>query len=292
MEIMKLLVCGSGASEGIPALFCDCEICSRARQRQGREIRTRTAYQLDDAVRIDFGPDLLAQQFKYDLHLDRLEHLFITHEHKDHYTPLNLIYRKSQYVKLNKILHLHATGKLIAMAEKILHDNGSDFDSCMLRGDEITFFKPEEIILEDGTKITVTPIASDHLPAGETCIYDIEYKSRRILIGTDSGIYPPETWEFFQGRRYDLMILDGTSGVLGLRHVHMGRECVVETVERFRQLGTCGPDTLVLVNHFSHNGKMNHSDLEEYYSPHDIHPAWDGLKIDLEQPGRFILPAE
>lgn len=289
---MKLLVCGSGASEGIPALFCDCRICNNARMWQGREIRTRTAYQLGENLRFDFGPDLLAQQFKYDLHLDKLEHLFITHDHKDHYTPLNLIYRKSQYVKLEKILHFHATAKLIKQAENILNENGSNFASCMIQPQEITFFKPERVDSCNGEKVCVTPIASDHMPAGETCIYDVQYKDKRILIGTDSGIYPDETWEYFSGKRYDLMILDGTSGVLGLRHIHMGRECVVETVQRFREQGNCDGNTLVMVNHFSHNGKMNHRDLVEYYAPHDIHPAWDGAVIDLEETGRFTLPEQ
>lgn len=289
---MKLLVCGSSASEGIPALFCNCEVCSRARERQGREVRTRTAYQVGETVRVDFGPDLLAHQFQYGLHLEKLEHLFITHDHKDHYTPLNLIYRKSQYVKLEKIMQLHATEKLIEQAENVLAANGSGFAACMIKAAPIVFFQPEKVVLENGEVMTVTPIASDHLPAGETCIYDLQYKNRRILIGTDSGIYPEETWRYFAGKRYDLMILDGTSGVLGLRHVHMGRECVVETVERFRQLGNCDSDTLVMVNHFSHNGKMNHSDLVEYYAPHGIHPAWDGLEIDLNQPGRFTVTAK
>ncbi len=83
---MKFQICGSGASEGIPALFCPCEICRNARIRGGKEMRSRTAYQIGESVRIDFGPDLLMQQNVLGLRLDRLEHLFMTHSHKDHFT--------------------------------------------------------------------------------------------------------------------------------------------------------------------------------------------------------------
>ncbi|OQA82644.1 MAG: putative hydrolase [Lentisphaerae bacterium ADurb.Bin242] len=285
---MKFLFCGSGASEGIPALFCSCEICGKARSRGGKEMRSRTAYQFGESVRIDFGPDLFGQQNRYGLRLDRLEHLFITHSHKDHFTPLNFIYRRPQYVPLEKTLYLHAGEDIIEQTEKVLKENGSDFAECLITPVESVFFRSEEIDAE-GEKMTVTPLPSDHLPAGKTRIYEIAYREKRVLVGTDSGIYPNETWNYFKGRHYDLAVMDATSGILGLRQVHMGRECLVETVKRLRQMGVYDDCTLVIANHFSHNGKMNHDDLEAYYGPRNIHVGFDGLEIDFSGHGRLVL---
>ena len=39
---MKLQILGTAAAEGIPALFCTCEYCKKARQIRGKEIRTRS----------------------------------------------------------------------------------------------------------------------------------------------------------------------------------------------------------------------------------------------------------
>ena len=66
---MELLICGSGASEAVPALFCTCPVCREASKRGGKDRRSRTAYQLGDEIRIDFGPDILLHREKYDLHM-------------------------------------------------------------------------------------------------------------------------------------------------------------------------------------------------------------------------------
>ena len=44
---MKLLFMGTAAAEAIPALFCRCEVCRRARETGGREIRTRSGALID-----------------------------------------------------------------------------------------------------------------------------------------------------------------------------------------------------------------------------------------------------
>ena len=53
--IVKYL--GTGAAEGIPAVFCHCNICKHARQKKGRNIRTRSQALIDGKLLIDFGPD-------------------------------------------------------------------------------------------------------------------------------------------------------------------------------------------------------------------------------------------
>lgn len=47
---MKIKYLGTGAAEGIPALFCRCAICNEARKRGGRELRTRSQAIIDDKI--------------------------------------------------------------------------------------------------------------------------------------------------------------------------------------------------------------------------------------------------
>ena len=54
MEIQYL---GTAAAEGLPALFCDCETCRKARNIGGKEVRTRTQSVVDGKILIDFPPD-------------------------------------------------------------------------------------------------------------------------------------------------------------------------------------------------------------------------------------------
>ena len=51
---MKLHFYGTGASEGVPAIFCRCKYCERIRKTGGRDFRSRTSCQIDDNLMIDF----------------------------------------------------------------------------------------------------------------------------------------------------------------------------------------------------------------------------------------------
>ena len=74
----QIQILGSAAAEGIPAIFCNCRVCREAWQNGGKDIRMRAAYKINEHVRIDFGPDSIAQEYRYQLHSENLKHLFIT----------------------------------------------------------------------------------------------------------------------------------------------------------------------------------------------------------------------
>ena len=69
---MKIKYLGTGAAEGIPAVFCHCGICEYARKQKGKEIRTRSQAIIDDLILIDFGPDTFAHTLRYDIELANL----------------------------------------------------------------------------------------------------------------------------------------------------------------------------------------------------------------------------
>ncbi|MCI9662064.1 MAG: hypothetical protein HFI80_11120, partial [Lachnospiraceae bacterium] len=66
MEIQYL---GTAAAEGLPALFCGCEICKKARKAGGKEVRTRTQSIVDAKILIDFPPDTYTHALAYSLQL-------------------------------------------------------------------------------------------------------------------------------------------------------------------------------------------------------------------------------
>lgn len=78
----KLTVLGSGTSQGVPMIACDCHVC---RSADSRDKRLRTAAMVDmDGLRIivDAGPDFRQQMLRADVrHIDAI---LLTHGHKDH----------------------------------------------------------------------------------------------------------------------------------------------------------------------------------------------------------------
>ena len=84
---MKLQYWGTAAAEGVPAIFCRCELCKEARKRGGRNLRGRPNALVDGVLKIDFNADTYAQSLRYGVDLTEIHHLLVTHTHSDHFYP-------------------------------------------------------------------------------------------------------------------------------------------------------------------------------------------------------------
>ena len=79
---MKITVLGSGTSQGIPIITCDCKVC-RSSDPRDRRLRTSILIESDEStICIDAGPDFRYQMLRSNV--KKLDAIFITHEHKDH----------------------------------------------------------------------------------------------------------------------------------------------------------------------------------------------------------------
>ncbi len=275
----KLLICGSGASEAIPALFCTCGLCQEAWRRGGKDFRSRTAYQLGEEIRIDFGPDILLHRERYHLHYEKMKHLFISHPHRDHFTPIQLNYHVHKEMGpallADHTLTLHGTREVIAQFQDNLTP---DFTQMRMLLDEL---EPES-----GSRTLENGIRFSYLWANHFCEgalnFIIEFPDGfTFFIGTDSGRFLEKTWAVLSRYRFDLMILDGTAGVLDIDGGHMTAKQVVDTVGRLRKEKIITDSTRLITNHFAHCAGMLHTDLEKFYTPYGIEPAYDGMEIPL-----------
>lgn len=84
---MKLTLLGTGTSQGVPVIGCDCEVCTSADPRDNR-LRTSALLSAGDTnILIDAGPDLRQQMLRAGVrHLDGI---LLTHEHNDHVIGLD-----------------------------------------------------------------------------------------------------------------------------------------------------------------------------------------------------------
>lgn len=79
---MKITILGSGTSQGVPIIGCDCEVCCSNDPRDKR-LRTSILIETDKtSVCIDAGPDFRYQMLR--TAVKRLDAILITHQHKDH----------------------------------------------------------------------------------------------------------------------------------------------------------------------------------------------------------------
>ena len=272
---MELRLLGTAAAEGWPAPFCDCAACQGARRRGGRDIRTRSGSLLDGVVKVDYGPDTVAQMQRTGRDLTRITTLVFTHAHDDHFVPFELNYRGRGFVPRTNLPQLHVFGNVEVMG--IL---GEQFPTPAAQS--MTFHPPLEplraVTSPDGTEIL--PLPADHAPGA--LLLRVTRGGKRVLYGHDSGLYPEETVRALAGTPLDVALFDCTYGGAPTNNRgHMGIEGVLETARRLRDAGAANEATQLVATHFSHNGDLLHDDLIAAFAPHGIRVAYDGLLLDL-----------
>ena len=79
---MIITFLGTGTSQGVPVIACECEVCTSA-DKHDKRLRTSILIEAEDkTIVIDSGPD-----FRYQMLREKVMHLdaiVFTHEHKDH----------------------------------------------------------------------------------------------------------------------------------------------------------------------------------------------------------------
>ncbi len=84
---MKITILGSGTSQGIPVIACDCHVCTSTDVRDNRlRCSVLIEYEGENYV-IDAGPDFRQQLLR--AKVKSLRSVLFTHEHKDHISGLD-----------------------------------------------------------------------------------------------------------------------------------------------------------------------------------------------------------
>ena len=99
---MRFTFLGTGTSQGVPVLTCNCRVC---RSSDFRDKRTRTSGYLEtdgQKILIDIGPDFRCQAMRENI--TEIDTILLTHEHRDHVAGLDDIrpynFLQDQLVKI------------------------------------------------------------------------------------------------------------------------------------------------------------------------------------------------
>ena len=276
---MKIKFLGTAAAEGIPALFCDCAVCQNARKVGGKEIKTRSQAIVDDKILIDFPADTYMHALYGGLDLVGVRHCIITHGHMDH------LYERDFWCRNPGIGNGSVDGTImdVYMTEATRNIASAYYekqvDKDRVRLNTIKAYEP--FMIED---YKIIPLRAYHDPSTEPVFYIIEHGEKTLLYANDTGYFFDEVWEFLAKyeRKFDFVSLDCTGMMLeNYRHGHMGLTVDAEVVEKLREIGRCDDNTVVYVNHFSHNGKATHEELVGHAAKYGFGVTYDGCEVEF-----------
>jgi phosphoribosyl 1,2-cyclic phosphate phosphodiesterase len=79
---VKITLLGTGTSQGVPVIACECDVCLSNDRRDKRLRASVLIESKEKTIVIDAGPDFRYQMLR--AHVTNLDALLLTHEHRDH----------------------------------------------------------------------------------------------------------------------------------------------------------------------------------------------------------------
>lgn len=273
---MKLQYLGTAAFEGVPALFCDCPVCTEAKKRGGRNIKTRSQAIIDDTLLVDFPADTYMHYLEYDIPLWDIKTCIITHSHSDHLYAEDLVARQKGYSGIKHDTPFTVYGGRDTY-DKVTALNIPATDVAVKL---VNAFEP---FIAEG--YTITPLSANHAPQTSPYIYIIEKDGKTLLYSNDTGRYPEETLEFLKGfkKKFDLVSFDCTKGFENQDYdCHMSMDECSDIRGKLCEMGLCDEHTRCILTHFSHNGKGGlHDDMVKAADKAGFEVAYDGMVVEF-----------
>lgn len=275
---MKIKFLGTAAAEGVPALFCTCDTCKKAREVGGKEIRTRSQSLLDGEYMLDFPADTYYHSMRDGINLTDIHHYLITHCHMDHLHPEDVKMLGKGLANLPEDMppyHFYGGEEMSETLTSIANSLSDRLEIHTLYPFKAAPFGNATVIPLKATHGTKTPL-----------IYIIELKGKRILYAHDTGLLHKETEEYlFNNKPYfDLISFDccfGSKEDIGKGNTHLCFGDIKRIVAKMRENGMVDDNSKLCVNHFSHNAPDVLYENRAVYENGGYIMTYDGLEVEF-----------
>ena len=281
---------GTAAADILPGPLCGCPICEDARQNPAHR-RLRSMFLLDERNLIDCGPDLAAAAMRLGLNLTKLQRVFVTHTHEDHFCPSNAamvpMSRTRPDVPLDVYLSEAGYEMTLQLRER-LGDTFAYFDAVKALDNGLVRLHPVKIKAPfelDGYRIMA--VESSHRvserEAGVNYLFE-KLGGVKLLYASDTGLYEQDTLEALRGSRADVLIMEATWGSRTDKnpHSHLSAVTYLQMLDMLRAADVIRKDTRCFATHINHKHAFTHDMLQAWFDANaDMHVtvAYDGLTI-------------
>ena len=280
---MKVRFLGTSSTEGIPGVFCNCDVCREVKKIGGRDVRTRSQVIVNDDLLVDFDADTNYHAVKNKLKLGDLEVLLVTHSHSDHWCPQELEYRGEPFahnLKFEKLkIYCNAGVK-----EKF--DRIADLTPMSDKTRKnLDFIIAQVYVPVKLGKYTVTALPSTHLLTEQSLIFLIQDGEKSYFYGNDTGPLDPEIYDYLErtGVKLDFVSLDGSLGTSDFQYKwHLNYYQVLEIKAEFEKRGIAGKDCKFVITHLAHDyAHRFYEDYVKFAAKDGLMVACDGMEVEI-----------
>lgn len=256
MEGLTVTFLGTGTSQGVPIIACDCAVCQSTDAKDKRLRSSVLIETMGKTFVIDTGPDFRYQMLR--ANVKDLDAVLFTHEHKDHIAgfddirPFNFIHKKK--------IDVYASARV---QEAIRREFAYIFSDTKYPGiPEINLHEiTNDAVLIKGVNVQPIEVRHHRLPVLGFRIGDFSYI-------TDANFISAKEKEKIKGSK--VLVLNA------LRHEeHLSHFTFQEAIDLAKELEV--PQTYF--THISHQLGL-HEQMEKLV-PEGINLAYDGLIVHL-----------
>jgi phosphoribosyl 1,2-cyclic phosphate phosphodiesterase len=253
---LKFTFLGTGTSQGVPVIACECNVCQSIDFRDKR-LRSSLHVKIDDqSFVIDTGPDFRQQMLR-----ERIKHvdaIIFTHEHKDHTAGLDDIRSYNFKQKMDMPIYGH---------ERVIDQLKKEFSYIFAEhkypGGPRIETNPISKTPFSINKIPITPIEVMHykLP-----VFGFRFKDMAYI--TDAKSIAAE--EKKKLKELKVLVLNALQ-----KTPHISHFTLDEAIEMAIEINA----EKTYLTHISHKLGL-HREVEKEL-PDNIHLAYDGLKVSV-----------
>jgi len=253
---MKITFLGTGTSQGVPVIGCNCDVC---RSLDFRDKRLRTSVHIEiqgKSFVIDTGPDFRQQMLRENI--DRLNAVIFTHAHRDHTAGLDDV--RAYNFKQGIDMPVYGTEPTL---NQLRIEYAYAFSKVSYPGIprlELHTIDEHPFAVQD---IPFIPLPVKHLnmPVLGFRIHDFSYI-------TDANFVPDQTLDLLKGT--DTLVLNALQRDPHISHFNLDEAlAMVQQIKPKRTYFT----------HISH--KLGVHAVVEKELPAHVHLAFDGLQLSL-----------
>ena len=254
---MILTFLGTGTSQGVPLIGCQCSVCKSVDVRD-KCTRTSILLEIDGkTIVVDAGPDFRQQMLREDV--CKLDAVLLTHEHKDHLAGLDDV-RAFNFLQ-KKAMPLYASTRV---QQAIRREFAYIFDASAYPG-----IPKIDLRTIDNTPFVAEGIAIMPIEVMHHTLPVLGFRFRNVTYITDANYISTLEKEKIKGS--DVLVLNALRN-----EKHISHFTLMEALALIEELK---PRQAFLL-HISHQLGL-HAEVEKLLPP-NVRLAYDGLKLHIE----------